>query len=32
MKRNASNPIDWSRHWRNFNFELYLAILKAKQQ
>ena len=32
MKRNATNIADWMKSWDNFNYELYLAILKAKQQ
>jgi len=30
MKRNATNVIDWIQHWDNFDYGLYLAILKAK--
>ena len=32
MKRNASNVADWIQHWNSFDYELYLAILKARQQ
>jgi len=32
MKRNATNIIDWIEYWDHFDYGLYLAILKAKQQ
>jgi hypothetical protein len=32
MKKNATNIIDWIEYWDNFDYGLYLAILKAKQQ
>jgi hypothetical protein len=32
VKRNATNIIDWIEHWDHFDYGLYLAILKAKQQ
>lgn len=32
MKRNATNIADWIEHWDNFNIELYLRILQAKQR
>lgn len=30
--RNATNAVDWSHYWDNFNYELYLQILKIKQK
>ena len=32
MKRNATNIADWIEYWDNFNIELYLRVLKAKQR
>jgi len=32
MKRNTTNIADWIQHWNNFDYGLYLAILKAKQR
>ena len=32
MKRNATNIADWIEGWDHFNYELYLAILKARQE
>ena len=31
MKRNASNPGDWLKWWDDFDYDLYLRILIAKQ-
>ena len=31
MKQTSTSMIDWIRHWDGFNYELYLAIVKAKQ-
>jgi hypothetical protein len=30
--RNATNIADWIEHWDNFDHQLYLTILKAKQR
>ena len=30
--RNATNAADWAHYWDNFNYELYLQILKVKQK
>ena len=32
MKRNTTNIADWIQYWDNFDYGLYLAILKAKQR
>ena len=32
MMRNATNIGDWMEHWDNFDYQLYLMILKAKQR
>ena len=32
FKRNASNVGDWVRFWDNFNYNLYIQILKSKQK
>ena len=32
MKINATNIADWMKSWDNFNYELYLAILKSRQE
>ena len=31
MKQTSTSMIDWIRFWDGFNYELYLAIVKAKQ-
>jgi len=31
MKQTSTSMTDWIRHWDGFNYELYLAIVKAKQ-
>jgi len=31
MKQTATSTTDWIRHWDGFDYELYLAIVKAKQ-
>jgi len=30
--KNATNIGDWMEHWDNFDYQLYLMILKAKQR
>lgn len=30
--RNATNIADWLRHWTNFNQELYVRYLLARQK
>ena len=30
--KNATNIVDWMEHWDNFDYQLYLMILKAKQK
>jgi len=32
MKKNAANIADWIQYWDNFDYGLYLAILKARQE
>ena len=31
MKQTATSTTDWIRYWDKFDYELYLAIVKAKQ-